>query len=160
MSDFSSTIKNEWLKYRKWFEKQTKRGFKMTNRSLQLAESIDLFDRRYKALQEEYRSGHKFDNTILNEMKARSFVGGTNKQVNFIVGTIRDGMEQLKKTDPEIYAQLYNQYGSKVFEMIDEKDFLYRNMRNAELMAENGPTWSLFYALQELGINLNMNSPK
>ena len=166
--------------YRKWFAKMEEKGFVMDKRAQDWNDSVQSFANKMDEMSKSNKevenilkenpdaSVRKFKGTILDEMKSRSFQGGSRKQVNAFYNMISKGMEDLKTNDEDAYNQLNEKYG---FAELEGKDLAFMEMKGANLMNKNrnwmkhndeqGGTLDLLYLelAKQPGISMQWDSP-
>ena len=121
----------EYKEYQRWYRKVGRKGMALDSRSSKMYDSYEVYAKRYRDLQLEKASDRPFEGSIQNEIKNRSFKGGTNKQVEAYYQSVKDMMDDLKDTNEELYHQLNMKYG---FEELGGMDLGDLERRGAYLM--------------------------
>lgn len=96
-------VYNEWLKYRKWYDKQEAKGMALSGRSAIIASSFE----EYMFYRDNVSEGFTKSNDVLGEMKRLSYNTST-RQLEHLAGEIETFLETGDEAQIEQFLTHFN----------------------------------------------------
>lgn len=133
---------SEWLKYRKWYEKQEKKGFALSDSAYVWYDSYEEYMRQYaymKKLKAE-NSDTYADKSYYDMIKSRSYTS-TSAQTDYFYGRIVDIINDLEEqanagdsSATETLNDFYTKYGD--LRQVDKQELIYKQLKSGSLRFE------------------------
>lgn len=133
---------NEWLKYKKWFDKQSAKGFSLSKQAKFMYMDFEKYAEVYEAqkdIKDMDPEAYK-DKSYADMIKSDSYES-TSKQTNYFLDRIGGALEDLELSAAEgngAAAELYNDFIIKFGDIrqADKQELVYRRLKGSALHHE------------------------
>lgn len=133
---------NEWLKYKKWFDKQVAKGFRMSKKAKAMYKDYEIYMEVYEAQKEikEVEPGLYRDKSFADMIRSSSYEATAN-QTHYFVNRITEALEELEVSMADgntAAGDLYNDFITKFGDVrqMDEQELVYKRLKGANLHYE------------------------
>lgn len=133
---------SEWLKYRKWFDKQTAKGFSLSKKAKFLYMDYDKYAEAYEAQKDikEMDPVLYKDKSFADMIKSDSYESTAN-QTHYFVGRIGDALEDLEASIAEgnpaakvLYDDFITKFGD--IRQADQQELVYKRLKGSAMHYE------------------------
>lgn len=133
---------NEWLKYKKWFDKQQAKGFSLSKKAKFMYKDFDKYAETYEAqaaIKEADPDLYR-DKSYADMIKSDSYEA-TSNQTHYFVNRISNALADLEDSMAEGNtgaAELYNDFIIKFGDVrkADEQELVYRRLKGIDMHYE------------------------
>lgn len=133
---------NEWLKYKKWFDKQEAKGFSLSKKAKFMYKNFDKYAEAYAAQAsiKEMDPDLYRDKSFADMIKSDSYEA-TSNQTHYFVGKIGEALNDLEDSiasGSSSAAELYNDFITKFGDIrkADEQELVYRRLKGTDMHYE------------------------
>ena len=133
---------NEWLKYKKWFDKQEAKGFSLSKKAKFLYRDFEKYAEAYDAQKDIKEMDPELykDKSFADMIKSDSYESSA-RQTHYFVGRITNALEELEVAVAEgnpAAKELYNDFITKFGDVrnVDEQELVYKRLKGSTLHHE------------------------
>lgn len=133
---------SEWLKYKKWFDKQEAKGFSLSKKARFLYMDYEKYAEAYEAQKEIKKMDPELykDKSFADMIKSDSYESTAN-QTRYFVGRISDALGELEVATAEgnpAAADLYKDFITKFGDIrqVNEQELVYKRLKGSAMHYE------------------------
>ena len=133
---------NEWLKYKKWFDKQEAKGFSLSKKAKFLYMDFDKYAEAYEAQKDIKEMDPELykDKSFADMIKSDSYESTAN-QTHYFVGRIANALDDLETSVAEgnpAAKELYDDFLAKFGDVrqADEQELVYKRLKGSAMRYE------------------------
>lgn len=133
---------NEWLKYKKWFDKQEAKGFNLSKKARHLYTKYENYAEAYEAQKDIKEMDPELykDKSYADMIKSDSYESSAN-QTRYFTNRITNALDELETSAAEgnpAAKDLYNDFITKFGDIrtIDEQELVYKRLKGMALRHE------------------------